>query len=448
MERYQKTNIEPYSDLEVRYDKPGNPYHSAHQPESESSNHQTEPSSNQELALGADTQAKPEDTKSRFQFSISRWRLLCGIIVIVVVIVVASTLGAVLSRRKNHQASQPPSQPPSTLLHSNSSVSASSWIDPVTGFVHRAVYFQDSYNSIIARVWQSNTQNWDTLNFTSAIKDLPKDQLAAPGTPLASGSLSAKNVTKTGVWYLDIENRIEWLGLINQPGLKNPGSGYPSTGREVHPNSSLAAFPSLCDANCTEGWILAYQNTENQVQFKTASINDGFLTPNSDYSDPSGIASGSSMTLLPLGDYQLPSGMTLIAESLTSTEGGEMVSKTLNSSSEVANIFQDDGTLLKGLPAPSSRVQFTGTALNDWFNVVLALYPDGTINGVLVNQTQPVTTYDTFDFGDGPSANFSAVAMTLDRMLYGIYNDTVVEYDVFFFPDGTVHFNYTDVIFP
>lgn len=102
---------------------------------------------------------------------------------------------------------------------------------------------------------------------------------------------------------------------------------------------------------------------------------------------------------------------------------------------------------MKSLPAPSSHLQFTGTILNDWFNVALALLPNGTITGALLNQTHLITNYDTFDFGDGPSADFTAIAMTLDGTLYAIFNDTVVEYDVMFFPDGTVHFNYTGVIF-
>lgn len=328
--------MELYSELEVQYDNSGTPCHCTPQPELESSTDHIESSSNQQEASHLDIKAESEKTKSRPRFFIHKLRLLYAIIAFVAV-VVASTLGGVLGSRKYHQYHQV-TKASSTLLHARSSISASGWVDTSTQVAHRAVYFQDSYSSIIARVWQSDTRNWETWNLTDRQIN---PAIAIPGTSLASGSLSLNNVTKTRVWYFGVENTIEWLGHFDQPNFGTFSKGFSSSDSAIHENSNLAVIPNLCAGNCTAGWILAFQNTESQVEFKAASIYNGFLTNDVDYSYPSGIATGSSMVFLPLGLDPSPSVFSLIVEALTSSEGGDMVSKTLNSSSSDATVWQD-----------------------------------------------------------------------------------------------------------
>jgi hypothetical protein len=75
----------------------------------------------------------------------------------------------------------------------------------------------------------------------------------------------------------------------------------------------------------------------------------------------------------------------------------------------------------------TSMQQFAVTQLNVWQDTLyLALLPNGTITGRVIGDHN--TTISSINLSGGPAANFTTIATTADGMLYGIYNDTVLEY--------------------
>jgi hypothetical protein len=67
---------------------------------------------------------------------------------------------------------------------------------------------------------------------------------------------------------------------------------------------------------------------------------------------------------------------------------------------------------------------------NTWANTLcLALLDDGTVKGSWWDD-KTHTALPSITFDGGPAANFSTFAMTVDATLYGISNDTILEYSV------------------
>jgi hypothetical protein len=58
------------------------------------------------------------------------------------------------------------------------------------------------------------------------------------------------------------------------------------------------------------------------------------------------------------------------------------------------------------------------------------------------------TYYASIGREGGPSVNFSSIATTGDGRLYGISNDTVLEYTINVDPDKHTHFKYSGIVCP
>jgi hypothetical protein len=70
------------------------------------------------------------------------------------------------------------------------------------------------------------------------------------------------------------------------------------------------------------------------------------------------------------------------------------------------------------------------TKWNTWDNTLcIVLMDDGKLKGSQWNSDN-TTALSSITFEGGPTANFSAIAMTMDAMLYGVSNDTILEYSL------------------
>lgn len=105
------------------------------------------------------------------------------------------------------------------LILSNSKITASNWTDP-SGVVHRTVFFQDKYNSIIARRWDAKGNAWKTNNLTELMLATTTPLRPQPGTPLASASMELDPTFETHVWFTDPNNMIRSMAstdALNKP---------------------------------------------------------------------------------------------------------------------------------------------------------------------------------------------------------------------------------------
>lgn len=77
----------------------------------------------------------------------------------------------------------------------------------------------------------------------------------------------------------------------------------------------------------------------------------------------------------------------------------------------------------------TSMQRFAATQLNHWADTLyMFLASDGSIMGQAIGENN--RSISKIDIQGGPTVNFTTFATTLDAMLYGISNDTILEYSI------------------
>jgi hypothetical protein len=88
------------------------------------------------------------------------------------------------------------------------------------------------------------------------------------------------------------------------------------------------------------------------------------------------------------------------------------------------------GKMTVNVPTPPGGPQVAGTAFNAFSETYyLTLLPNGTLIGALY-QDSKLTQFPNIKFSKDPPAKFSSIAMTNDARMYGITNDTILEYSI------------------
>ncbi|KAI1798895.1 hypothetical protein F4811DRAFT_151623 [Daldinia bambusicola] len=297
------------------------------------------------------------------------------------------------------------------------------------GNTYRTVFFQDTYNAIIARRWDSRSKAWETSNVTRIMEDqtTPLDPIA--GTPLASISCDYNSKDQVHVWFITPANYISTVLLPHAKASPN-GWEYDVNGSgmiETYPGSQLAASWQRCRSdNCPNGWgnwAVAYQSPGRAIKVGNST----------DWQSPteavraSSVADNSSLGIIPQVHHKSgASHLTLVSESLRSGESGLMQQNVYMGAWYIGS------NLIGNIPTPQPKLQFAITLLDD-FNkpMFLVLLPNGTVSGKLVAGTYS-TSIPSFNFNGGPlpSPNFTAIAATEEAMLYGISNDEVLQYEL------------------
>ncbi|XXG97448.1 hypothetical protein Hte_003749 [Hypoxylon texense] len=328
------------------------------------------------------------------------------------------------------------------LILDNSKITASNWTDG-NGVVHRTVFFQDAYNAIIARRWDSNGKSWKTNNLTELMAATTTPLRPQAGTPLASASMDHNPTYETHVWFTDPDNIIRSMASFDA--LNRPDSWDNDTldGAilETWPGGQLAAMWQRtwgADGNGT--WVVAYQRPEGAI--KTA--NSSTWATATVAVERANVAANSSLAIIPQLRGPWLDRLELVSERVASDGTGVMSTTSYNDTWNGAN---DRVTELQNdIPLPAATQQFAATKWDSWNQALyIALLQGGRIQGNHWDGKQ-MSAISSFKFNSGPETNFTAIAMTPDAMFYAVSNNEILEYSLD--TSDPSNFNYVGTVFP
>jgi len=383
---------------------------------------------------------------------------------IAVVVVVAGVVGGVVgSGAAKRNGQEPVSKPPAAPANSNSSfpavltgskIAASNWTGH-DGYGRRAVFFQDTNNALLARLWDSQNTTWLTHNISDIFTQRNIDIAIAPTSSLASAALDTVNAFGPRLWFLNKNNIVQRVESSELDVAQQPDSwtaNLPDGPHTVWPGSQLAAAWQRCAPNCVGNWVLAYQrNTDGAI---VTANNSHWANP--DLAIKAGeVSKSTAIALVPW--YQgIANKMGLMSESKVSSGNADVQLYALNTSTgDWANTGKP--LLASSVPSATSETQF---AVTKWDNWSQSLYLSLTANGKLSASWWhgPQTVFEDIaltgfsgNSSSGASGNgtpqITAITLTLDAMFYGVTADgMVLEYKVDQDSPGT--FTYVSTVWP
>ncbi|KAH8659836.1 hypothetical protein BX600DRAFT_551393 [Xylariales sp. PMI_506] len=356
--------------------------------------------------------------------------ILLGLAVVVIIGAIAGGVGGGLASK--HKSDDKNSTPSSTSLSGSSTnvnildtstLASSNWTDG-NGYNHRIVVFQDPYSYIIARQWDSQNDTWATTNISLVMASSPTPLDPAVGTTLAVASLDWVNTYTIYVYFLDTTSTLKavYCGNAYEAPDLWLNSSMASNDLQVYPGSRIAAAWDRCNfTDCVGDWVIAYQEPGDGA-IRTTNWSDWSQT----WEVASGnIAGNTSLAIIPQYSGS-EKALGVVWQSYSSGTKGAMEVTTWNGSEWLSV----DTEVISDVPLPA---QDQGIVVGRWYDWATTLFyvllDDGTLRGSWMNGSQ-VTAIPTITLEGGSATNFSTVAMTLDSMVYGIYNDTVLEYSV------------------
>ncbi|XXG94473.1 hypothetical protein Hte_000730 [Hypoxylon texense] len=452
---------QPYSTLEVRHVELSEPQdletsnkEAVLHPESQYP--QIADSQTQETWNAVKLEANPcsEETIAEKDSTGKAKRRICGLLprtfYIVLGIVAALIIGAIAggiagglaSRRNVSNTTSSPTPSGDTTPNVNvlniSSLAASNWTD-AQGNVHRSVFFQDPYNSIIARQWDSQNKTWETRNISRLMQSATGGPIhPKPGTSLASASSDSKRgpLYEVQLWFSEATDDGDSISWVTSP---NPAGApyfwnYVSSGIKTWNNTQLAAAWQRCpDDTCDGYWAVAYQGPNGYIRVANSSNwTDGSSGP---ALRAKAVAAGASLALLPTLSGTYVDGLTLAAQRRPTYMGRS----TLQAN---GSWIQNDGKILDGVDPLKTR-QFAATMMNNWNEALfIALSNDGSVDAARWDGEE-YSSIPEITFAQGQSTSFSAIATTTDAMFYGIADDQIWEYSI----DASL-FTHTSKVYP
>ncbi|KAI2626786.1 hypothetical protein GGR54DRAFT_653573 [Hypoxylon sp. NC1633] len=420
--------MENYSTLEVRFDQSGDPYSifepSKELPEPVPWTH-SESTRADDSALSDVSQSGPEPRRIWGLQPRAFYVLSALFSLIIIGAIAGGVAGGLTSRQQSDEESRGNSNSTDTnettgqgLIFVNSSLSASSLVDG-GGNTIRSVFFQDSSGAIILRQWDSQTTTWNTRNLTSSLIRDPShsDIFTYHGTPLAAASLEFKagRHYETWVWFFTPDNGIQLVGSTDST-FTETKIGIDNLPLTIYPGSQSRLAIGIANASST--WHLQ------------ATLD--------------GTAIGSSMAIVPQQNGGGLTNLSLLVEGSSDGSADNLQSYSVSRGGG----WQTNGQILNDLPHASTTPQLAGTVLSNYTQqYFLELLPNGTVTGIILNETGVVSNYPDVKFTSGPSIHFSSIATTLDATFYGIANDEILEYYQLN-PDNPSIFNFVGVAYP
>ncbi|KAI1876221.1 uncharacterized protein JN550_001717 [Neoarthrinium moseri] len=361
-------------------------------------------------------------------------------IVVVIGVVVGAVAGVLTSRQKSASGPDNPDSPPSSTnvnVMDVSSLTASNWTDS-KGFTHRAVFFQDPANALIGRRWDSQNRTWATTNVTAVMANSATHLDPAPGTALASAALDWPNAYQVRVHFLDRSDLVRTTFAddpVNWPDRWKNDTMKDAKLQTIHASRLAAAWERCADKNCVGVWTVAYQGPKGAIN--VANYTD--WTTSTVVLDSNVVTGNTALALVP--QYRgTQDNMGLLSQSYSSgTMGSLQVTAYDNKTwtKKTAEIIPD-------LPLPAESQHVAVTKWGSWSKTLsYTSMADGTVKGSWWDgpQGSTVNALSSIRFDGGPAtANFSAIAATLDAMFYGIMGDEVHEYSVDSSDAATLHY--------
>ncbi|KAI1084895.1 hypothetical protein F5B20DRAFT_568172 [Whalleya microplaca] len=383
------------------------------------------------------------------------WLIAVAAIIVVIGAVAGGIAGGLAGRKYSSSSASssgsdgspkdPASDTPAdqNLILGNSKLTASNWTDS-KGVAHRTVFFQDAYNAIIARRWDSDGKKWATDNLTDLMHATTTPLRPIPGTPLTSASMDKDPKYETHLWFLDPDSLIRSmasLDALNSPS-KWENDTLDNARLQTWPGGQLAAMWQRCwGRDCDGNWVVAYQRPEgaiktaNSTQWATATV----------AVESQEVAANTSLAIIPELRGPWLDRLQMVSESVNSDRTGTMRMTPYEDTWTGAD--QKVTTLLSDIPLPAESQMFAAAKWNNWNQgLYLALLQGGNIQGSYYNGKQ-MNTISSFEFNNGPSdVNFTAIAMSADAMFYGISGSKILEYSLD--TSDPSKFNYVSTVFP
>ncbi|KAK9782623.1 hypothetical protein SCAR479_00966 [Seiridium cardinale] len=379
--------------------------------------------------------------------------ILLGFIIVVIIGVVVGTTVGILTTKKHSgddglasNSTGTTSDGSNTL--SNSSFSAVNFTDP-SGYNHRILFFQDPYNNIIERRWDSQNNTWATTNISQVMSNSATPINVPLGTALAATALGRQ----VELFLIDRSSLIRSLycsDMISSPDL---WQNYTLNNTlYTYPGSRLAATvkgcgtdDSVCSCNldfCTAGWIVAFQRQEDGAVI-TTNYSSAWSARELAVNDNEVMASTS---LALITQYQGDEGaMGLVSQRyLSGTEGDVRVTKytddhvwgSTNATSIITNV-----------PAPATLEHVVVSKWRDWSTTLsYVLLGNGTLRGTWWDDSTSTALGSITLEGAPENVNFTSISMTHDAVLYGISNDKILEFTVDDSDPSKLH--YVAIVYP
>ncbi|KAI1408847.1 hypothetical protein F5Y13DRAFT_204014 [Hypoxylon sp. FL1857] len=350
--------------------------------------------------------------------------ILAGVILLILGAIAGGVAGGLASRRNESSPAPDSNAARNVNTLSTSKLAASNWTDP-QGVTHRSVFFQDPYNAIIARQWDSQNKTWATRNVSQFMESSTSGPIhPIPGTSLASASSDSRagSMYEVHLWFSEITDNTQTISWVNSNNpIGNPDFWvYNASGLPTWNDTQLAAAWQRCPAdNCVGFWTLAYQGREGYIRVANSSNWSNNTHP---VIRTNVVSAEASLALVPALNGAYVDGMILASQ----RRPGSMGRSTFLGD---WNWKEDDGTILDGVDPAATR-QFAATAMNNWNEALfVSLSTDGSVRGARWDG-QAYNAIPEINFAQGQSTNFSAIAMTTDAMFYGISDDQIWEYSV------------------
>jgi hypothetical protein len=273
--------------------------------------------------------------------------IVLGVAVLVVIGAVAGGVAGALTGRSHTQASSNSSGDTSSSGgnstssgdggDSGSSSSASANVNvlsisqlaaanlTVGSDIRRTVFFQDTFNALIARRYNSTTKEWQTFNITNLLSGTSTPVDIQSGSPLASASCYDWGCRNSYGYYLTQNNTIRAVEdySINVDGwtMKKDIS---EANIKTWPGSKLAAsYNAHWTAFVYGSFAIAYQNEKGYISV----ANDSDLSSTKEITSLDPIATKANLAMIPQwanSTSHLLSRMALVTEISTSGSTGSM----------------------------------------------------------------------------------------------------------------------------
>ncbi|OIW30306.1 hypothetical protein CONLIGDRAFT_681082 [Coniochaeta ligniaria NRRL 30616] len=369
------------------------------------------------------------------------WIVVAACSLVVIAAIVGGVVGGVLSNRKSDSPQQggngtssdggggdsnPGAAANSTAvtLLGSSKVAAVNWTD-TNSFSHYAVFSQDSTNSLMVSLWDSQNQTWSAVNISDALLLSGSPVRAKPGTPLSAVSTGPPTWTfQMDLYYLTPSNNIQEVYSRDMDGRNWAIGDLGKSPKTADDNSPLASVWHRCDHGCSGFIYVAYLSNSN-IQVLNGS--DWAQTQNLVEVD-----SGSPLALFPFTSYDPTS-------SNPSNQYGQDPELRLYATQNGGNLgelkFTVDREWVGGHGIASNLPnnplpQVAGAPFDYWFGSQLTLLNnDGTLSATFWdNSTSTWNELTHTSMRGGQVGGFKAIAQHHERRLYAVVNGTVQEY--------------------
>lgn len=274
-----------------------------------------------------------------------RRKIFFVVLVVAIILIIGAVAGGVagaLVSRKSSSISSPSGDNATTTpnrvnVMDISSLAATNWTDG-KGYDHRTVFFQDPWNSIIARRWDSQNKTWTTTNVTAATLNTATPLKSAWGTSLAAAALDWPNAYRVQLYFLDPSDVIRSTysdAPVQLPDYwKNDTLGSANI-RVMHGSKLAAAWARDEDPKQVGVWTVAYQGAD-QGFVKVANFSNYNAPVNG--IEANRVAGNTSLALVPqYGGSQVDLG--LVSQSFTSGTSGSIQISSWNETWKKAREF-------------------------------------------------------------------------------------------------------------